>query len=98
MLLLLLLLLRRKSIAFQIIDTMASENAVLTDATPTTIEDTDGTLRVYLGDDKKNLECRFYENQVSRVRVKKWCIVKKILLSFIIIAIILIILTIILLL
>jgi len=46
---------------------MSSEIAVVTDATPTTIEDTDGTLRVYLGDDKKNLECRFYENQYPEV-------------------------------
>lgn len=48
---------------------MASEGqVVVTDATPTTIEETEGTLRVYLGDDKKNLECRFYENQVRSIK------------------------------
>jgi len=47
---------------------MSSEGqATVTDATPTTIEETEGTLRVYFGDDKKNLECRFYENQYPEV-------------------------------
>eukprot|EP00586_Coscinodiscus_wailesii_P020589 CAMPEP_0172507996 /NCGR_PEP_ID=MMETSP1066-20121228/208372_1 /TAXON_ID=671091 /ORGANISM="Coscinodiscus wailesii, Strain CCMP2513" /LENGTH=336 /DNA_ID=CAMNT_0013285771 /DNA_START=44 /DNA_END=1054 /DNA_ORIENTATION=- len=34
------------------------------DAVPTTFDEPEeGALRVYLGDDKKNLECRFYEQQ-----------------------------------
>ena len=37
-----------------------------TDATPTEFDPPEeGALRVYLGDDKKNLECRYYEEQVS---------------------------------
>lgn len=52
------------------VNAMSSEGqATVTDATPTTIEETEGTLRVYFGDDKKNLECRFYENQVSSIKV-----------------------------
>lgn len=44
---------------------MAEENSqTVTDAVPSTADGSDGSLRVYLGDEKKNLDCRFYENQV----------------------------------
>ena len=46
---------------------MASEDTSVTvlDAVPTTLDGTeDGSLRLYIGDDKKNLDCRFYEQQV----------------------------------
>lgn len=33
------------------------------DAQPTTLDGSDGDFRVYLGEDHKNLECRFYENK-----------------------------------
>ena len=40
--------------------------AEATDAVPTQFDPPeDGAFRVYLGDDKKNLECRYYEEQVS---------------------------------
>lgn len=45
---------------------MAEEKSTtVVDAVPTTLDDSDGTLRLYIGDDKKNLDCRFYEEQVS---------------------------------
>lgn len=39
----------------------------MTDAVPTTLDGSDGTFRLYLGDDHKNLECRFYENKYPEV-------------------------------
>jgi len=39
----------------------------VTDAVPTTLDGSDGTFRLYLGDDHKNLECRFYENKYPEV-------------------------------
>lgn len=47
------------------IATMASTKGLeVIDAVPTTFDEPEeGALRVYLGDDKKNLECRFYEQQ-----------------------------------
>lgn len=39
-----------------------------TDAVPTTLDPPEeGALRVYLGDEKKNLECRFYEQQYPEI-------------------------------
>jgi translation initiation factor 2 subunit 1 len=38
---------------------------VVTDAVPTTLEE--GEFRIYLADDRKNLDCRFYENQYPEV-------------------------------
>jgi len=39
----------------------------VTDAVPTTLEPEEGEFRIYLGDDRKNLDCRFYENQYPEV-------------------------------
>lgn len=39
----------------------------VTDAVPTTLEPAEGEFRLYLGDDRKNLDCRFYENQYPEV-------------------------------
>lgn len=38
---------------------------VVTDAVPTTLEE--GEFRIYLADDRKNLDCRFYEHQYPEV-------------------------------
>mmetsp|Transcript_14512 Transcript_14512/g.20477 ORF Transcript_14512/g.20477 Transcript_14512/m.20477 type:complete len:337 (+) Transcript_14512:150-1160(+) len=43
------------------------EGKTVTDAVPTTLDGSDGTFRLYLGDDHKNLECRFYENKYPEV-------------------------------
>mmetsp|Transcript_4507 Transcript_4507/g.9990 ORF Transcript_4507/g.9990 Transcript_4507/m.9990 type:complete len:336 (+) Transcript_4507:201-1208(+) len=40
---------------------------VVTDATPTTLDDADGTFRLYLAEDKKNLDCRFYEAKYPEI-------------------------------
>jgi len=40
---------------------------VLVDAVPTTIDGSDGEFRVYIGDDHKNLDCRFYENKFPEI-------------------------------
>lgn len=41
--------------------------STVTDAVPTELDTPEeGVLRVYMGDDKQNLECRYYEEQVSR--------------------------------
>lgn len=46
---------------------MSGEKTVL-DATPTTLDPPEeGAFRVYLGEDKKNLECRFYPNQYPEI-------------------------------
>ena len=37
------------------------------EATPTTIDGSDGSFRVYIGEDRKNLECRFYENKFPEI-------------------------------
>jgi translation initiation factor 2 subunit 1 len=37
------------------------------EAIPTTIDGSDGSFRVYLGEDKKNLDCRFYENKFPEI-------------------------------
>mmetsp|Transcript_24041 Transcript_24041/g.36081 ORF Transcript_24041/g.36081 Transcript_24041/m.36081 type:complete len:332 (-) Transcript_24041:332-1327(-) len=43
-------------------------SSTATDAVPTTLDPPEeGALRVYLGDDKKNLECRFYEQQYPEI-------------------------------
>mmetsp|Transcript_7575 Transcript_7575/g.10972 ORF Transcript_7575/g.10972 Transcript_7575/m.10972 type:complete len:345 (-) Transcript_7575:187-1221(-) len=40
----------------------------VTGAEPTTLDEPEeGAMRVYLGDDKKNLECRFYEQQYPEI-------------------------------
>jgi translation initiation factor 2 subunit 1 len=39
----------------------------MTDATPTTIDGSDGSFRLYLGEDKKNLDCRFYEAKYPEI-------------------------------
>ena len=44
---------------------MSSTTKSVTDAVPTTLED--GAFRMYLGEDHKNLECRFYENKFPDV-------------------------------
>lgn len=48
---------------------MASEDTSATalDAVPTTLDGEDGSLRLYIGDDKKNLDCRFYEQQYPEI-------------------------------
>ena len=40
---------------------------VVTDAVPTTLEPEEGEFRLYLGDDKKNLDCRFYEAKYPEI-------------------------------
>jgi len=37
------------------------------DAVPTTMDGSDGDFRIYLGDDRKNLDCRFYENKYPEI-------------------------------
>lgn len=50
-----------------------SSNLVVTDATPITLEDYNNnnndssSFRVYLGDDKRNLDCRFYEAKYPEI-------------------------------
>lgn len=44
-----------------------SSSQVVTDATPTVMDGSDGSFRVYLGDDKKNLDCRFYEAKYPEI-------------------------------
>lgn len=44
---------------------MSTEGKTVLDAVPTTLDENSG-LRVYTGDDKKNLDCRFYEQQVRQ--------------------------------
>lgn len=39
----------------------------MTDPTPTTIDGSDGSFRLYLGEDKKNLDCRFYEAKYPEI-------------------------------
>jgi translation initiation factor 2 subunit 1 len=41
----------------------ANSTTVVLDAQPTTLDGNDGHFRVYLGEDHKNLDCRFYENK-----------------------------------
>ena len=43
------------------------KEVVVTDAVPTTLEPQEGEFRLYLGDDRKNLDCRFYENKYPEV-------------------------------
>jgi translation initiation factor 2 subunit 1 len=45
----------------------AKTELVVTDAVPTTLEPEEGEFRMYLGEDRKNLDCRFYENQYPEV-------------------------------
>eukprot|EP00594_Rhizosolenia_setigera_P011513 CAMPEP_0178957102 /NCGR_PEP_ID=MMETSP0789-20121207/10692_1 /TAXON_ID=3005 /ORGANISM="Rhizosolenia setigera, Strain CCMP 1694" /LENGTH=333 /DNA_ID=CAMNT_0020639243 /DNA_START=35 /DNA_END=1036 /DNA_ORIENTATION=- len=45
---------------------MSTEGKTVLDAVPTTLDENSG-LRVYTGDDKKNLDCRFYEQQYPEV-------------------------------
>lgn len=40
---------------------------VVTDAVPTTLEPAEGEFRLYLGEDKKNLDCRFYEAKYPEI-------------------------------
>mmetsp|Transcript_24738 Transcript_24738/g.57666 ORF Transcript_24738/g.57666 Transcript_24738/m.57666 type:complete len:333 (+) Transcript_24738:137-1135(+) len=42
---------------------MSEEGKIVTDAVPTTMDGEDGDFRLYIGEDRKNLECRFYENK-----------------------------------
>lgn len=44
-----------------------SEGKTVTDATPTTLDAEEGEFRIYLGDDRKNLDCRFYENKYPEI-------------------------------
>jgi len=48
---------------------MASEEktVTVTDAVPTTLDESDGSMRLYIGDDKINLDCRFYEQQYPEI-------------------------------
>lgn len=46
---------------------MADSSQVVTDATPTVMDGSDGSFRVYLGEDKKNLDCRFYEAKYPEI-------------------------------
>jgi len=46
---------------------MAESGKTVTGAVPTTIDGSDGTFRLYLGEDRKNLDCRFYENKYPEV-------------------------------
>jgi len=43
------------------------DDAVAVDAVPATIDGSDGDFRIYLGDDRKNLDCRFYENKFPEI-------------------------------
>lgn len=46
----------------------STEGLVAVDAVETTLDEPEeGALRVYLGEDKKNLECRFYEQQYPEI-------------------------------
>lgn len=46
----------------------ASSGRVVVDAVPTTLDEPEeGAFRVYLGDDRSNLECRFYENRFPEI-------------------------------
>lgn len=44
-----------------------SSNKTATDATPTVMDGSDGSFRVYLAEDKKNLDCRFYEAKYPEI-------------------------------
>lgn len=46
---------------------MSESNKVVTDAVPTTVDGEDGTFRLYLAEDKKNLDCRFYEARYPEI-------------------------------
>ncbi|KAL9180626.1 hypothetical protein ACHAXT_011079 [Thalassiosira profunda] len=46
----------------------SSGNKVVTDAVPTTLDEpAEGAFRLYLADDKKNLDCRFYEAKYPEI-------------------------------
>lgn len=51
----------------------SESNLVVTDATPTTLDayndevNNSGSFRLYLGDDKRNLDCRFYEAKYPEI-------------------------------
>lgn len=44
-----------------------SENKTVMDAVPTTMDGEDGSFRIYLAEDKKNLDCRFYEAKYPEI-------------------------------
>jgi translation initiation factor 2 subunit 1 len=46
---------------------MPESNKIVTGAEPATLDDADGSFRLYLADDKKNLDCRFYEVQYPEI-------------------------------
>mmetsp|Transcript_11637 Transcript_11637/g.20977 ORF Transcript_11637/g.20977 Transcript_11637/m.20977 type:complete len:342 (+) Transcript_11637:158-1183(+) len=46
---------------------MTDSSKVVTDATPTVIDGSDGSFRIYLAEDKKNLDCRFYEAKYPEI-------------------------------
>lgn len=46
---------------------MTESSKTVTSAEPTTLDDTDGSFRLYLAEDKKNLDCRFYEAQYPEI-------------------------------
>lgn len=46
---------------------MTDSSQVVTDVTPTVTDGSDGSFRVYLGEDKKNLDCRFYEAKYPEI-------------------------------
>lgn len=48
-------------------EAQTTEKTVTVEATPTTIDGSDGSFRVYLGDDRKNLDSRFYENKYPEI-------------------------------
>jgi translation initiation factor 2 subunit 1 len=46
---------------------MSEEGRTVVDAVPTTMDADNGDFRVYLGEDHKNLDCRFYENKYPEI-------------------------------
>jgi translation initiation factor 2 subunit 1 len=44
-----------------------SEGKTVADAVPTTLDAQEGDFRLYIGEDRKNLDCRFYENKYPEI-------------------------------
>ena len=47
--------------------TYSKKMTTVTDARPTTLDNDDGSFRLYLADDKNNLDCRFYEAKYPEI-------------------------------